>query len=95
MAFDNILLQLVEPSTALDGDYNGDGKVDAADYVVWRKDPASFGGDPAGYNTWVANFGNMAGSGSGALAAVPEPSSVVLLVGIALGLIGVGRRQGR
>jgi hypothetical protein len=86
---------LITTAVSLAGDYNGDGKVDAADYVVWRKDPASFGGDPAGYNTWVANFGNMAGSGSGALAAVPEPSSVVLLVGIALGLIGVGRRQGR
>jgi hypothetical protein len=42
---------------ALMGDYNGDGSVDAADYVVWRKDPASFGGDPDGYNTWRADFG--------------------------------------
>ena len=84
---------LMTSAVGLAGDYNGDGKVDAADYVVWRKDPASFGGDPAGYNTWVANFGNMAGSGSGGLSAVPEPSCLVLLAGIALGLIGGGRRR--
>jgi hypothetical protein len=40
-----------------DGDYNENGTVDAADYVVWRNDPDSHGGNPAGYNTWRANFG--------------------------------------
>jgi hypothetical protein len=40
-----------------DGDYNENGTVDAADYVLWRNDPASHGGSPAGYNTWRANFG--------------------------------------
>jgi hypothetical protein len=74
------ILTLAVPSLA--GDYNGDGKVDAADYVVWRKDPASFGGDPGGYNTWVANFGNMLGSGSASAltSAVPEPTSMALLI---------------
>jgi fibronectin-binding autotransporter adhesin len=64
------------------GDYNNDGKVDAADFVVWRKDPAAHGGDPAGYNTWRANFGAGAGTG-GALdgrVAVPEPSMTMLLL---------------
>jgi autotransporter-associated beta strand protein len=82
----------------LAGDYNGDGKVDAADYVVWRKDPASFGGDPGGYNTWRANFGAMLGSGSGSAAAtaVPEPASLGLLI-IAIGsaLIGLVRPSRR
>ena len=41
----------------LPGDYNGDHSVDAADYVVWRKDPANNGGDPGGYDTWRAFFG--------------------------------------
>jgi len=45
------------PDDVLMGDYNGDGNVGAADYVLWRKDPASFGGDPDGYNTWTAGFG--------------------------------------
>ncbi len=40
------------------GDYNHDGKVDAADYVLWRKAPDTYGGDPGGYDTWRMNFGN-------------------------------------
>jgi hypothetical protein len=63
----------------LAGDYNGNGKVDAADYVVWRKNPDVFGGNPGGYHTWRANFGNPPGSGS-SLATVPEPASFVILV---------------
>jgi T5SS/PEP-CTERM-associated repeat protein len=61
---------------ALPGDYNGDGRVDAADYVVWRKND----GSQAGYDTWRTNFGRTAGTGSGVSinAAVPEPAAVVL-----------------
>jgi autotransporter-associated beta strand protein len=63
----------------LPGDYNSDGKVDAADYVLWRKSPGTFGGDPAGYNTWRANYGNGGpGSGSGLSAGqVPEPTTLI------------------
>jgi hypothetical protein len=40
-------------------DYNGNGIVDAADFVLWRKDPTNVGGgDPAGYDAWRAQFGN-------------------------------------
>jgi hypothetical protein len=58
----------------LDGDYNDDGVVDAADYVWWRKHD----GTPAGYNAWTANFGLTSGSssaatGSASALAVPEP----------------------
>ena len=31
---------LVTTGGSLSGDYNGDGKVDGADYVMWRKNPA-------------------------------------------------------
>jgi hypothetical protein len=70
----------------LTGDYNGDGVVDAADYVVWRKNPGGFGGDPAGYNSWRANFGHPSGSGSGlgSNMAVPEPAALLLAVAGAL-----------
>jgi hypothetical protein len=88
----------------LDGDFNGDFKVDAADYVVWRKTI----GTPAAFTLWKANFGNTGGpigpstlvqgfvqyvtSGSGSGSAVPEPSSV-LLIGIGLCSLVAGGRQ--
>jgi glucose/arabinose dehydrogenase len=64
------------------GDFNGDSKVDAGDYVVWRKtfgitgQPAYAGADGDGdgsidqddYNVWRANFGKSLGTGSGAIA---------------------------
>src|SRR5262249_28444449 len=71
------------------GDYNRDGVVDATDYLVWRKNPASNGGAD-GYNVWQAHFGmTVAGGaalGSGELmsTAVPEPSSAVCLSGVLL-----------
>lgn len=55
------------------GDYNGDGTVDAADYVVWR----DIGADQAGYDAWRANFG-ASGNGTGAGSPVPEPSPMML-----------------
>jgi hypothetical protein len=76
------LTSLIEglPDPGLDGDFNNDGKVDAADYVVWRKTD----GSDAGYNDWRANFGRTSGSGSAlGSAAVPEPSAVVLLAAVA------------
>jgi autotransporter-associated beta strand protein len=75
------------------GDYNDDGVVDAADYVVWRKDPSNNGGDPGGYEVWAANFGSSLGAGSGGSlaaqsAAVPEPNSCLLvLLAVASGVM--------
>ena len=81
------------------GDYNHDGTVDSADYVVWRKDPTNpdYGGDPDGYDVWRSSFGlsnygvaTGTGSGLGTSVTVPEPSTIVL---VGIGLIGlVGRR---
>ena len=65
---------------AVAGDFNGDGAVDAADYVTWRKNPSEHGGMPDGYNTWRANFGApAAGTATFSNAAsVPEPAGIVL-----------------
>lgn len=60
------------------GDYNADFTVNGADYVVWRK----FDGSAAGYDAWRQNFGNTAPGGGSALgdAAVPEPTSILLML---------------
>jgi len=76
---DIVLIGHSSVSLGLTGDFNNDGKVDAADYVHLRKNNA-----PAGdFAAWRANFGAMAGSGAGSgaalgLAAVPEPATVAL-----------------
>jgi hypothetical protein len=64
---------------APDGDFNGDGVVDAADYVVWRKTD----GSQSGYDLWRTNFGRTAGSSvnvsTADQTAVPEPAMLVLV----------------
>jgi hypothetical protein len=80
----------------LAGDYNRDGEVDAADYVVWRKDSGKYvlqysGADGDGdgiidagdFNVWRANFGATSG-GAGLVASVPEPATVWLLLTAAI-----------
>jgi hypothetical protein len=85
---------------ALPGDFNRDGAVDAADYVVWRNTlgasrPNYSGADGNGsgivdqedHAVWRANFGEMLPAAAGSLvAAVPEPVTVVL---VGVGLVGV------
>ena len=71
----------------LPGDFNNDGTVDAADYIVWRKTDNT----QTGYDTWRANFGTSLNAGSGSVlpsaeslsAAIPEPSSMLLLMAAA------------
>jgi hypothetical protein len=87
--FDDVSLVKLTPNVVtLDGDFNMDGSVDAADYVMWRKN----GGSTADYNLWRTNFGRTAGSGGGAGSAVPEMGSGVLVV-IALLTGGCCRRR--
>jgi hypothetical protein len=68
-------------SLGVPGDYNGNGTVDAADYVLWRKGgPLLNEVDTPGtvnavdYTEWRARFGNTgSGSGSGATAGWAPP----------------------
>lgn len=81
----------------LNGDFNLNGIVDAADYVEFRSGLNTIY-TPADYDTWRANFGAAAGSGAalasfGPLSAVPEPATGLLLVVGALGHINCSRRR--
>jgi autotransporter-associated beta strand protein len=74
----NSSVDLTVTATALAGDYNNNGVVDAADYVVWRKGLGTTY-TQNDYDVWRAHFGQTAGSGSGAVAnaAVPEPATLL------------------
>jgi hypothetical protein len=96
---------VTEPSVT--GDYNGDGAVDAADYVVWRKHLGSasvlYNDNTPGmvtqedYTEWREHFGDVA---SGVVTAatnriaVPEPGGVILLLGHAYGALLMQRACG-
>ena len=86
------------------GDYNDDGTVDAADYVVWRKyentntelpnDPVGGTVDIDQFNTWRGNFGMSEGGGAGNwTAAVPEPGAALLAVFAMCGLLAAASRR--
>lgn len=75
----------------LAGDYNDDGRVDAADYTVWRDNRGTnallpndrgIGGVIGNRhrNQWRTNYGAVLGAG----AALPEPTSLALLASVAV-----------
>jgi hypothetical protein len=85
-------LAAVPPGLA--GDFNDDGSVDAADYVIWRKNvgtsfdlngngdetgPSAGVVDQADYALWRAKFGTSAPGAAAFAAAVPEPASWLLI----------------
>jgi hypothetical protein len=81
----------------LEGDFNGDGSVDAADYATWR---AGLGTtfDDDDYLVWRNNYGATSGAaGSGAANAaastVPEPGVAALFGFAAFGLTLLCRRR--
>ena len=71
------------------GDYNSDGFVDAADYVVWRETAGEIGAmlpadgdsngivDPVDYGVWRANFGRTL-SNLVTNSSIPEPETWIL-----------------
>lgn len=78
-------------TTVLDGDFNADGTVDAADYTVWREmdgqTVTAFTGadgdgngvvDAADYNLWAGNYGATIGESPSR--SVPEATAATLVV---------------
>jgi hypothetical protein len=97
--------------STLTADYNANGVVDAADYVLWRNANGTSvtpGTSPDGtgdgfvniadYDFWRSRFGLPAGSGSGvgsSTNAIPEPSTFVLVAFGALAFSLAFRRHSR
>ena len=86
------MLATPNPNTApvegIPGDFNNNGTVDAADYVILRND--SLG--QAAYDTWGGEFRSTARSrrGLSGVANVPEPVSYGLMI-LAVGAFGMMR----
>lgn len=92
--------------TPVPGDYNGNGSVDAADYLVWRGTLGQSGSrlmadgyrdgliDQRDYDVWRMNFGAVHGGvgSSQSGPAVPEPASIVPALVVGLFVIA-GRTQ--
>jgi hypothetical protein len=84
----------------LTGDYNDDGAVDAADYVVWRKTlgqdvflAADGNGngeiDEGDYTEWVEHFGDADTPSGGDEFSVPEPSGPLLVLAGLAGFMAI------
>ena len=79
------------------GDYNADGSVDAADYVIWRKND----GSQDGYDTWRSHFGDTLAGGTASIGdspsanAIPEPGTLVLMTFCLFGVLNLRRTKPR
>jgi hypothetical protein len=98
-------IDVVAPAPLQPGDYNGDGAVGAADYVVWRNTlgqnvTAGEGADGDGngvvndvdYVVWTLYFGATAVPDGAHSASVPEPTSPILLLLSCLSMLCRRRR---
>ena len=91
------------PSSTPQGDYNGDGVVNNADYTVWRDSlgatgtglPADGDGnevvDVTDYRVWRATFGMGTAAPSAAGIGVPEPQAFTLVAALAIAVLSIGR----
>jgi hypothetical protein len=85
-----MLIGISQASAPLAGDFNADDTVDAADYVVWRKNSGTLY-DQDHYNDWRANFGKPDGAAS-ATSAIPEPATLKACMPL-LALFAIGVRK--
>jgi hypothetical protein len=89
VTFTGMFVATASLSQPLLGDYNENGVVDAADYVMWRDNEGTTNTLPndniggtigaAHYNQWKENFGESTPGGFGS-ASVPEPASLALVM---------------
>ncbi len=91
---DNIEVSVLSTSGP-DGDYNDDGFVDGADFLVWQQGGSPNPLTPGDLEAWKTNFGTSV-MATAAVGAVPEPTTLGLaLVASSLGWAAARRRNGR
>jgi hypothetical protein len=85
-------------SVILPGDYNNNGTVDSADYVLWRNggplanevsNPGTV--EAQDYTEWRTRFGNTQSGSAASLQTIPEPGSWTM-ISAALLLVTVAKR---
>lgn len=97
---DGTIRRFVETYVPLEGDYNQNDVVDAADFTIWRDTRGQTvdlraDGDQDGfisnldYGIWFQNFGDV----PAASALVPEPSGLTLLSFCLFSMLGLRRRR--
>ncbi|QDT75094.1 lectin-like protein [Lacipirellula limnantheis] len=75
--------------TTVGGDFNLDGKVDGADFLVWQRGGSPNPLSPADLATWKGSYG----SATPVVGAVPEPASIGLALAAAGLVAGCARRR--
>jgi hypothetical protein len=115
-AFSYVQLQMKESGIApkltlfldnrIPGDFDSNGVVDAADYVIWRKSVGQIGTGlaadanrdgsvtAADFDIWRSHLGQIASPGSGSVAdsAVPEPATLISISIAILAILSRSRR---
>jgi hypothetical protein len=101
---DTVRLANLQAPMVLNGDYNDNGAVDAADYALWRDNlgmSITLPNESAtpgmvtthDYDVWRANFG-AASPGLAAASSVPEPQSMALFVaGLLISAAAISARR--
>jgi hypothetical protein len=83
-----IQLSEIELFRSAPGEFNQDGAVDGVDFLAWQRGASPSPGSASDLADWRASFGRTSGSGSLASdAAVPEPSTALMLIAVAVGLL--------
>lgn len=76
----------------IDGGFDTDNDADGNDFLTWQRGLTPGGGGSADLLEWQTNYGNVVsgGAGNSALQAIPEPTSICLLL-LSSMLLGVRR----
>ena len=82
---------LIDEIVVTPGDFNGDGKVDGLDLLIWQRGDSPLGGTADELGEWEENFGTS--SSLGATAGVPEPSSILLVLASTAMLARISRAR--